>query len=125
MISSLFLNGGPLSQLKQWHHRYLTLVQDSVAAHKGMVDKVSGDRVLCLWNVPRKCARAEYFAVKAGLAMASRWAAAVTAAAEQDSSSVPGPGIRIGIANSMVTFGNFGSDTMKVRSRSGVVNFTC
>eukprot|EP00906_Rhabdomonas_costata_P037317 RCo052509 len=95
-------------ELQHWHHRYLTVVQDSVNTNKGMVDKVLGDRVLCLWNVPRKCARSEYFAVKAGLTMTSRWAS-ITAELK-----APELKMRVGIASSVVTFGNFGSDTMKV-----------
>ena len=74
--------------------------------------------MLCLWNVPRKCARAELFAVQAALAMVAKWAElSAPPATPSRSRSSPSPTelkIRVGIASSAVTFGNFGSETMKV-----------
>ena len=55
------------------HHRYTTIVHEAIQKHFGMMDKIIGDRIFAVWNVPRRCPRSELRAVQCALDIVSRY----------------------------------------------------
>jgi class 3 adenylate cyclase len=93
------------------HHHYVTVVHQSITGLYGLMDKVIGDRIFGTWNAPRKCARAEFYAVRCAMKVVEEFGISVDV---DELGRAEMPNIRVGIANSAMICGNMGSDSVRM-----------